>query len=564
MICFRISQLFKRFTDPTLTRLHQTSVDNLLSISGLFGMLGNILYLLIFLHLKLEPLIISTVLGTLFYIGLLILKRRSQNPNMITYLVAAALTIQQIISAWYIGPDSKFQVLILIVPLVLVIGIKNKSVLKGLLSMIPIAIFLLIENELIPGFNPKFEISSSTTSYIDTINTSIAVSAFFVVFFLHYYRLDKTNILLNQKYEEAVKLSEAKSRLISNVSHEMKTPLNAILGLTQVLEMKHCDDESIKYSNDVRVNAEKLILKIQQVLDYTAYAYNVVSLNETEVSASELRTQWISLFKSYHIIESVKYDIITNISDENRMVFDQYLLTKVVKNVLDNSIKFTSKGTIKIDFRIETTSSDYLIIQIVDTGIGMNSETLSVIFEPLETNEDYTKNKTGLGLGIAVSKKIVEALRGSFSVESSQSLGTSVSIRIPIKIIKTEVLQRKIDKKYHILIVDDNKINALVASKFIEKMGFYTSICDNALSAYIEAQKLTFDLILMDHMMPELDGSTAAKYIRQNISGYKNIPIIAYTANLQMNEYLALGFDDILMKPIRYADIEQLLGKHLR
>lgn len=290
MLCIRFSQLIKRFTDPVLTRFHHTSVENLLLMSGLFGLIGNLLYLLIFIYLELTPLIVSTIIGTILYFGLMMIKNKLKKMSLWIYLIAAALTIQQIVAVWYIGPDGKFQVLILIVPLVLVIGLQSKSSFKVFMSIIPIIIFLVIENEYLPGFNPKYEIESSLISRMDTINTSIVVAAFFVVFFLYYYRLDKTNILLNLKYEEALKLSNAKTKLISNVSHEMKTPLNAILGLSQVLEMKHQDDESKRYTSDIKINAEKLILKIQQVLDYTAFAYNEIMPRETEITVFELKS----------------------------------------------------------------------------------------------------------------------------------------------------------------------------------------------------------------------------------------------------------------------------------
>lgn len=256
--------------------------------------------------------------------------------------------------------------------------------------------------------------------------------------------------------------------------------------------------------------------------------------------------------------------MVSAVPDSYKLLLDHYLLFKVIQNIIDNAIKYTDAGTIKIHLSLDDHSPQKLQIKIMDTGIGIKPEIIETIYKPFESDENNSTKLAGLGLGLAVSKKIMDGLHGTMVIETKQQIGTTIHLQVPVTVLDNTNIPIKTLRPQRILIVDDNKINALVASKFIEKMGYDPVVCENAKSAYIEVEKVLYDLILMDHMMPEIDGSTATKHIRKNIPGYQKVPIIAYTANLQMDEYMSLGFDDILMKPMRYSDIEKLIHKHLK
>lgn len=386
--------------------------------------------------------------------------------------------------------------------------------------------------------------------------------------------------------EEAKKNEQAKSQFLANMSHEIRTPINGVMGMLELLTQADLEAEH-KEKIDIAFNSSKSLLEVvNEVLDYSKIEAGKLTLEQVEFDLVGLLTE------TYQVIENLaKNKGITSILDtsaiKNRHIkSDPLRIKQVLLNLIGNAIKFTKKGNVTIRVKqVKQSDSEYLIFSITDTGVGIEKEKLTEVFESFQqADSSTTRNFGGTGLGLSISKRLCQLLKGDINVTSVVGQGSEFTITIPIEVAnasKAKVKEKpdcmlippvwKNDIK--ILLVEDNRINQVVALQVLESFNLTCDVAENGAIALAKLKvslkiDIPYTCILMDCQMPTLDGYEATKRIRLGECGdyYKEIPIIAMTANAMEGDKekcLSTGMSDYISKPIEKHIMLNALKKWL-
>ena len=387
----------------------------------------------------------------------------------------------------------------------------------------------------------------------------------------------KQNMMLQDALKNAKDANQAKSEFISIMSHEIRTPMNAIIGLSESVLAEPISEEARDDIENINSASNNLLEVIDSILDISKIESGVISLEEKEYSVSKFFKDVLSISKERISNSNVK--LVQEI-DENlpsKLFGDKGKIRQILLNLISNSIKFTNEGLITIKASGKKIQSNLeLKISIIDTGIGIEKEKLSRLFD--ESKKINDKNYIG-GMGLTISKKMIDLLNGTITAESEIGKGSIFTIKITQKIIDEKPIGNielfKAERKKQdvfdasskrILIVDDNKLNIRVAEKLLKPYNVSTT---SALSGQecidiLEKSNIKFDLILLDQMMPNMDGIETLKNLK-NIDGF-NTPVVVLTADAIVGvkeKYLSAGFADYLSKPINVEELNELLKKYL-
>lgn len=374
---------------------------------------------------------------------------------------------------------------------------------------------------------------------------------------------------------QAEQANQSKSQFLAMMSHELRTPLNAVLGFIDVLRQES-NQEQCKLLEQMESSAELLLVIINDILDLT----------RIESGHFMLQCNWISLEKKlshslmYHsqLAKEKGIDFTVNQSLCSSCLYwlDPTRLTQILFNVVGNAIKFTKQGAVNVDL---ITDESWLTIVVSDTGIGMDDARIEQLFSPfIQADNSITRTYGGTGLGLTITKHLVELMKGKIEVKSQLNVGSSFTIRLPLRskqsAEKTEAepevkapqseIAEPILSNNHILVVEDTKTNQMVIKLILNRLGYNVSLADNGQDAVdLLTSDDQFDLVFMDVSMPILDGIQATQQIRNK--GLK-IPIIALTAHTMMEDKtqcINAGMDDFIMKPIRTKDLSHVLAKYI-
>ena len=423
------------------------------------------------------------------------------------------------------------------------------------------------------------------------------------------YETIKARIKQDKALEEAKRASEAKTDFLANTSHEIRTPINAVLGMNEMIiresakaekltvaspEVYHESFRKIRsYSGNVDSAGNNLLAIINDILDFTKIEEGKMDIVEIEYQLSSVVNDVSNMifFKAKEKNLEFVTDIDENLPD--KLFGDVVRVRQIITNILNNAVKYTDEGSVslKITGKEKDKSSDgkpvlELVIQVTDMGIGISEEDIGRLFRKFE-RVDLVRNSTkeGTGLGLAITRMLLDMMHGDVKVESTYGKGSTFTITIPQKIISDEPIgnfKKKFEKSlgekktYHvsfrapdayILIVDDTRMNLVVATEFLKDTQVRIDTAGGGKEAVELALKNKYDVILMDQRMPEMDGEEAFRIIRSRKDGPNiNTPVICLTADAVVGareRYLSKGFDDYLTKPIDSTYLELMLKKYI-
>ena len=367
--------------------------------------------------------------------------------------------------------------------------------------------------------------------------------------------------LLNAK-QLAESASEAKSNFLANMSHEIRTPMNAILGLTYLIQRDINDPQQLQRLDKVKESARHLLSIINDILDLSKIEANHLPIENIEFNVATHVDNVCSLFKERVDTKGLQlYQEIDTRLMHQPLIGDPLRIDQILLNFLSNALKFTETGSITLRVKLinETDSHIHLRFETQDTGIGMSEAQQQRIFEAFEQAEASTTRKYGgTGLGLTISRHLVELMGGEIGVLSRPSIGSTFWFTLPLarglglNPQQPEHAHVQFKSNAHILLVEDNLINQIVAQELLESVGIVIDVANNGQEAINKVNATLYDLILMDMQMPVLDGISATRIIRTLVNG-QHLPIIAMTANVFTDDRLRCldaGMNAHIAKPV--------------
>lgn len=373
-------------------------------------------------------------------------------------------------------------------------------------------------------------------------------------------------------------VARAKESFLAHMSHEIRTPMNGILGIASLLNKTRLDVQQRNYLQLIQESANNLLVIVNDILDLEKIVAGKLQLESIPFKIVDKIATTIQSF--IYRAEEKELGLVFQNSIPGDLVVDgdPYRLSQVLNNLLSNALKFTNEGHIRVTTGISVREEDAVVIEVVvsDTGIGISPERLATIFEPFEQADATISRKYGgTGLGLAICKHMVEMQNGELLVKSEKGKGSAFIIRVPyhlsIEAMQEKEIRQETDYKSlghrKILVAEDVELNQYLARHILESWEFEVVIVNNGLEALQALEHATFDCILMDVQMPEMDGIEATQHIRRLPDPVKaNIPIIALTANAlkgDSEKYLAAGMNDYLAKPFDEERLFQVIYRNL-
>ncbi len=389
---------------------------------------------------------------------------------------------------------------------------------------------------------------------------------------------------LTKLKDEAQKANQAKSTLLANMSHEIRTPMNAIMGFADLaLANDDIDNESLMYVSYIKSSAKSLLGIINNLLDISKIESGKMEVVEVEYSPAKMFREIKTMMESQANNKKLDFDINIKKALPGTLVGDNIKIREILINIIGNAIKYTKKGSVELIVDVEPIDESRLkfIIHVKDTGIGIKEENLEKIFSTFEQVDNKSNyHVEGSGLGLSIAREMAELMGGKITVQSEYGVGSdfcfeiiqSISVSNDLEYDEAEIGNLEMTEESDIgelqvrdvttLIVDDNKINLMVEEIVMKKYGMKVDIAESGREAIEKSKNTQYDLILMDQMMPEMDGIETMHAIRKINDLYDKTPIIMVTANAIVGveeEMLEDRFDGFVTKPIEMEKMRGLL-----
>lgn len=381
---------------------------------------------------------------------------------------------------------------------------------------------------------------------------------------------------------------KAKSDFLANMSHEIRTPINVVIGMNEMILRESDNQQVLEYAQNIEAASHTLLSTVNDILDFSKIESGKMEIIDHEYKLGELLNDAINMIEIKAEQKALKFEVSIDSNIPNLLYGDDIRIKQILLNLLNNAVKYTESGMVKLLVRGTMTDGENvaLNISIEDTGIGIKQEDLTKLFEGFHRFE-LEKNRAieGSGLGLAIAYRLAMLMNGRIKAESEYGKGSIFTLHIDQKIMSDEMIG-SFEEKYrhsaqpshcyhtmyvapdaHVLVVDDNRMNLLVVKNLLKKTEINVTTCMNGSDALNCMANKKFDVIMLDHMMPGMDGIETLKSSKQmEINASRQTPVIALTANAVSGVkemYLEAGFDDYMSKPIEGIALEKMLEKYI-
>lgn len=387
----------------------------------------------------------------------------------------------------------------------------------------------------------------------------------------------------------AEQANHAKSNFLANMSHEIRTPINAVIGMNEMI-LRECDDnEVLEYANNIEIASHNLLSIINDILDFSKIESGKMEIVESEYKLGELLNDVVTMVELKAKQKGLHFEIKVDEKLPDTLFGDDMRVKQILLNLLNNAVKYTPNGSVKLNVQGEMNSTENtvdLLMAVEDTGIGIRKEDIATLFEHFQRLElDSNRNIEGTGLGLAITHNLAKMMGGKITVESVYGEGSVFTLHLTQRIVGQscigdfETAYRKVSGHSHkyknafvapdasVLVVDDNQINLQVVQNLLKKTQIQITTCMSGAEALELMCHHEYDVILLDHMMPVMDGIETLKSAKEMPDNKNaNVAVIALTANAVSGAkemYLAAGFTDYMSKPIVGKRLEEKLAKYI-
>ena len=365
-------------------------------------------------------------------------------------------------------------------------------------------------------------------------------------------------VLINEK-KRADAASKAKSTFLATMSHEIRTPMNAIIGLTDMLQKTQLSELQQMYADNIKKSSEALLSLVTDILDFSKIESGKLEVVDEYLDLYNLIEHFKSTFGILYHQKGLEFIVEVDPDIPQVIITDKVKLKQILTNLLSNALKYTNTGSVK--FHVYSTGVVCLHFDVIDTGIGIKDEDISRLFDPFEQlDREANKNVVGTGLGLTITSSLCKLMGGYLSVESEYGKGTTFSVTLALRQGDVSDLEFTDENMVHFsapsasaLIVDDIEINLVISEAMLEEYSLNITLASSGKEAIAAAKEGIFDIVFMDHMMPEMDGLETTAELRKLGRGWENVPIIALSANATIESrtmFKDAGLNDFVAKPI--------------
>ena len=392
---------------------------------------------------------------------------------------------------------------------------------------------------------------------------------------------------VREEGQKALDLSEAKTQFLASMSHEIRTPINAILGMNEMILRENKDPVIADYADSVKNSGQMLLMLVNDVLDFSKIEAGKMDINEAEFTMSLMLHNIMPMIRERAGEKNLTLDVKITDRVPDGLLSDEFRIRQILINLLNNAIKYTDAGSVELILCGQYSGEDTydLRMSVRDTGRGISKEAQKHLFEAF-SRADLKENRSieGTGLGLAIVKRILDSMDGSITVDSTYGEGSEFIVRLPVKVTDRTPLDEDYEKNINtagaensesdyrapeasVLAVDDNSANLRIVSLFLKRVGIVPELCKSGTEAIELCKEKQYDLLLLDHRMPDPDGIKTLEIIRSDgASQNKETPAVVLTANAIAGSdkiYKDAGFIDYLTKPIDSSLLERTVRKYL-
>ncbi|MCR4792912.1 MAG: response regulator [Lachnospiraceae bacterium] len=434
---------------------------------------------------------------------------------------------------------------------------------------------------------PQF--SALTRPLVVSIIISVIIVIIFSIMMYYSEKRDRLARRFELESEQAVAANEAKTAFLSNMSHEIRTPINAILGMNEMILRESRDDSVLGYSEKIKSAGNSLLGIINDVLDFSRIEAGKIELIYADYDMASLIGDLVNMIRTRAEEKGLKLEPDIDKNIPSRLNGDEVRIKQIIANILTNAVKYTEKGSITLSVGSHPASSQpghvMIDVSVSDTGIGIKEEDIQKLFSKFERIEEKrNRNIEGTGLGLNITRSLLECMGSELNVKSEYGKGSTFSFSIIQKVVDDHPLgdfeiayenrsavrqaykEKFTAKDARILVVDDNSMNLSVFKHLVKQILVQTDAVESGDKGIELARKNKYDIVFLDHMMPGKDGIETLHEIKNSSSLNSGTPAICLTANAisgARDIYINAGFDDYLTKPIDPKQLDEMILKYL-